>query len=696
MRKLACLQAVLLAVCVASAMAAPMAIYHMDDASGTIADATGNGNDGTFDGAATDYGLPSPFGTGLQFRGGQEVNCGNGIAIDDRSFTIEAWLRPDAARGSQELIASKPEGTSLSNLHLRLGGPGSTWPAPGGMLMGFYSGDLPSGGGHVADEQWQHVAFVFQKNATAPHDRTIYVNGTPIAHDNPSYVYQGTGGNLYIGSWNTSQFLHGQLDEFRVYDSALDLATVQSHARGGYETAQPKTLALAHHCEDPASPIADSSFWGNDGNYTGTDTQAPGRFGNALAYDGVNDTTSVAPAPVIDFANKSFTIEMWVNQDASRKSEECVASKPDEGGNDRNMHIRLYDHGQIRIDWFGNSTNAGGVYTADKLDTWHHLGFTYDYDEAAGNGTRTIYFDGQPVAQNTGVSPYLGTGGNFYIGSWGGGQRFTGSIDEPRVYTYALDAATMARHADGVYQQAAPQVPLLVMGMDDTANPIEDATGIYTGDYNGTGFSQTGRWAKALAFDGIDDRVRVDADGVLDFDQRSFTIEMWVNQDASRKTEECVASKPDEGGNYRNMHLRLYNTGQIRFDWYGSATDAYGVYTPDLLGDWHHLAFAYDYDPLAGNGVRRIFFDGAIVGENTGVAPYLGTGGDFYLGSWGGYGQQFTGLMDEARVYNYALDPSVVWDHYRLQYDNFGIPEPTTLCLLGAGLLAVARRRRKR
>jgi len=101
----------------ASGFAAPVAIYHMDESSGTIANSYGS-NDGTFNGSADDYGQPSPFTTALRFRGGQEVDCGNGFDLNDRSFTIEAWVRPDSSRNSQELIASKPEGGNLSGQHL--------------------------------------------------------------------------------------------------------------------------------------------------------------------------------------------------------------------------------------------------------------------------------------------------------------------------------------------------------------------------------------------------------------------------------------------------------------------------------------------------------------------------------------------------------------------------------------------------
>ena len=673
-------------------LAAPVAIFHMDETSGTVFDDTGNLNDGTFNGAsATDYARDGRFGNALQFRGGQEVNIGNGFDLNDRSFTIETWIKPDAARASQELIASKAEGSTLSNLHLRLGGPGGTWPAPGGLLFGFYSGDLPAHGAGVADAQWQHVAFVFQKNATTPHDRYMYVNGVEVAHDAPSYVYEGTGGNFIIGSWDTSQFLHGLMDEFRVYDHALDVPTIQSHAAGVYETHQPSAIVLAHHSDEAANPVADSSYAGNDGNYGGTAFEAPGRFMHSLGYDGSSATT-VAADPTIDFNGEPFTIEMWVNQDPSPSGNQVIVGKRDAPFTaSEDMHLRIYDNGSVRMGFYANDLSSGaGVFTPGQ---WNHLAFVM---EPGATNQRYIYLNGVQIAHDTPSSPYLGDGAAIEFGRWyAGGETFRGRIDEPRIYNYALDALTVARHADGQYGEFAPRVPLLVMHMDDTANPIAEATQNYSGDYNGTGFGAPSHLGTSLAFDG-NDRVQVASDGVLDFDSRSFTIEMWVKQDPTT-SQQVVASKIDEGGTNKNMHLRLYPDGMIRMDWYAnSANSATGVFEQ---GDWHHLAFTYDYDDLLGTGVRRIFYDADIVAEQSAATPYLGTGGDFYIGSWG-TSQYFTGLIDEARVYNYALDAGTVLEHSRFLYGEFApsVPEPATvvLLLLGIGALPLVCPRRKR
>jgi hypothetical protein len=671
----------------------------MDEAGGTVTDASGNGNDGTFDGAAGDYGHVSPLGTALYFDGGSDVNVGNGFDLNDRSFTVEAWVRPDSGRTSNSLIASKPEpdpvdGQPLNNLHLRIYPSGDERPR-----FGFHGGDLTGPGSAITEEKWQHIAFVFEKTGTANNNRYIYVDGVEVAHDTPSYVYEGSGGDFFIGSWGSSEYFEGAIDEVRVYDDALDAAAVANHAGGLYDTNQPEAIVLAHHNEDPANPIQDSSLWDNDGVHSGGAPRAPGRFLNGIGYNGVNEWTAVADSTEINFADRSFTVEAWVKQDVGATGEQVVVSKRDTPGtNYEDLHLRVLDNGAMRFGFHGDDLNApSGSFTQGQ---WHHVAFVM---EAGATNNRYIYVDGTEVAHDSPATAYQGDGGAINFGRWrsgASGQYFQGAMDEPRIYNYALDAATLGRHADGQYSQFQPEVPLLVMQMEDASGPIQDATGTYTGNYTGSQYQQPGIYGQyALGFDG-NDRIEVASDGVLDFDERSFTVEMWVNQDPNSSGQQVVMSKIDQGGGDRNMHLRIYDDGLIRMDWFGnSANSAAGTFE---AGDWHHLAFTYDYnnpdydDPSNGSGVRRIFYDGQIVDEELTATPYLGSGGTMYVGSWGG-GQYFKGLIDEFRVYNYALDPAAVLTHFNRQYDTFVIPEPGSwlLLLLGAVLLGGCRRPRR-
>ena len=54
-----------------------------------VADATGNGNDGTIVGSA-DW-VPGQFGTALKFNGGSYVDCGNAAALNVDLFSVSFW-----------------------------------------------------------------------------------------------------------------------------------------------------------------------------------------------------------------------------------------------------------------------------------------------------------------------------------------------------------------------------------------------------------------------------------------------------------------------------------------------------------------------------------------------------------------------------------------------------------------------------
>ena len=71
----------------------------------------------------------------------------------------------------------------------------------------------------------------------------------------------------------------------------------------------------------------DSSAFGNTGTVSGA-VRAAGKFGNAMSFDGVNDSVTVADAGSINLAS-GMTIEAWVKPTAiDRNRPVCPIHNP--------------------------------------------------------------------------------------------------------------------------------------------------------------------------------------------------------------------------------------------------------------------------------------------------------------------------------------------------------------------------------
>ncbi len=113
--RLICLVSSILVLVVAgSASADLVGHWTLDEASGTIADSSGNGNDGTIVGNPTQ--IPGVAGMALEFHGqgaavggGDHINCGSGASLDITGQTsIALWIRPDADDPEGQGMATAP------------------------------------------------------------------------------------------------------------------------------------------------------------------------------------------------------------------------------------------------------------------------------------------------------------------------------------------------------------------------------------------------------------------------------------------------------------------------------------------------------------------------------------------------------------------------------------------------------------
>jgi len=227
---------------------------------------------------------------------------------------------------------------------------------------------------------------------------------------------------------------------------------------------------------------------------------------------------------------------------------------------------------------------------------------------------------------------------------------------------------------------------------DETSGTTaEDSIGNNTGMVNGAGIWTTdtagGASSGALYFDGDGDYVDCGTDSSLDL-TTAITVEAWVKLDSSNAgSYHGIVGKYSALGGVQHGYIMWVNNTDVlgcRLGENTNSTDSAG--TTDIQDDsWHQVAMSYDGDYI------RLFLDGQTEGtavsysnDMTAAALSLTIGARHEAG-WDLY---IKGVMDDVRIYDRALGQSEIEQNYN------AIPEPSTLLLLGGGLLSLLAFRR--
>ena len=200
-----------------------------------------------------------------------------------------------------------------------------------------------------------------------------------------------------------------------------------------------------------ATTVADSSGNGNTGDISGATPGEAGNFGNALSFDGSGDYVEVSDSASLKPSN--VTVECWV-KGSTIKSYQYIVAKYYVGdrasyglytGSSGGLFFYVSDGG------YSLSNDAGtGVWN----DEWHHIAGTYD------GLTLKLYVDGNEVGTGKPVTKIIGYNtNNLFVGSYGTGYYFTGTIDEVRIWNTALTPGTIEDHAEGIYGFLGLQPP---------------------------------------------------------------------------------------------------------------------------------------------------------------------------------------------------------------------------------------------
>ncbi len=208
--------------------------WKLDDGTGkTAVDSSGKGNNGTVQGDGK--WVEGKIGGAMEFNGTNAFISAPHIPLDNRSFTITMWIKPNVMIGNHTFF-SQGVGQDNKLLHVRLGGPNALYNTPvRGFRFAFYNNDLDTPTNLIQTNTWYNVAFVYDyENKT----RSIYINGEDVAHDTGVLPYTGDTGETMLGATTEMgrEYLNGVLDDIRIYGIVLTRADIRTIALSGFDT----------------------------------------------------------------------------------------------------------------------------------------------------------------------------------------------------------------------------------------------------------------------------------------------------------------------------------------------------------------------------------------------------------------------------------------------------------------------------
>jgi hypothetical protein len=204
-----------------------VAAYSFDAASGTtLADVSGNGNNGTITNAQ--WSTAGKYGGALAFNGQSNslVSIANSATLDfTKGMTLEAWVDPSsfansgygaAAIAKEQLHASNP-------LSYGLFAATEVNAPPAGAVLAGGTGQQVPGSSTLPLNQWTFLATTYDGTTLK-----IYVNGSLVASKAVSGAITTTAAPLIIGGDGFGQMFQGMIDNVRIYNYGVSATQVQT------------------------------------------------------------------------------------------------------------------------------------------------------------------------------------------------------------------------------------------------------------------------------------------------------------------------------------------------------------------------------------------------------------------------------------------------------------------------------------
>lgn len=557
------------------------------------------------------------------------------------------------------------------------------------------SDDKVTSTSNVYDGNWHHV--VVTKTGTSRID--IYIDGR-LENSDTNLTATGTLANSVdsrIASRddadNGDEFI-GKIDELKVYRSALTGDQVKVEYNRGFQTqmgalstdssGNPSNSANDSYCppgqgsacvgpihhwnmnENTGATIYDLGSDKANGTFGAVNAVwSPGVKGSAITLNTTNDDVTIGDANVNGLTAAS--IDAWVKRTVTGTD---VLIGEENAGARTGFLFEWYSDNYMYCQAHTGSAYANIRYNGINDLLWHHVACVYDGSQAAGDRMK-IYVDGilRTPTSTSGTIPtaIVSDDTNFKIGS--NLESTRGTVDDVKVYNYARSPAQVAWD----YNKGAPthwykfnecQGTTLYNSASTADGKATGVNGSMTLSGNSAGtcesvtstdvwyIGENGKYGSAFGLDGND--YAVVATPALP--TTDFTYATWIYLDTINNDRPILKAADGAGGNEIKLEVMASDGGtpkKLRF-----VADGTSIYSAGTIetGAWYHVV------GRRSGSTMEMFINGqkdTVTGSDSTALSfstcglYIGAGPTSSCG--GGISTYFDGMIDDLRIYNYAL-----------------------------------------
>ncbi len=324
-------------------------------------------------------------------------------------MTVAAWIKIDKLPGEYFAVSKGKEipyslGTRLERYWVKFGNESITF-------VHLYSQTVPDG-------KWHYIVGTYDGQTAK-----LYVDGKLEDEKSLSGPLLRDTHPLAIGreAVQLENYFPGTVDEVRIYDRPLKPYEIKElmfdGSIVGHWTFDENQGTIAH----------DVSGYGNHGYLYGNASWGPGKFGNALYFDGNEDYVIVTDDPTITITTGSFTFVFWAKFFGNYQTDGPFAKWNHPLGGWHLGYGTSTDIIAVEVAGDGIMTRSDAIISLDDGE-WHNVISVRD----TANRRLKLYVDGTKIADVEDITFDIGAPSDLYFGhdSWDQDGDLHGALDE--------------------------------------------------------------------------------------------------------------------------------------------------------------------------------------------------------------------------------------------------------------------------